>query len=213
MKEDDRGLLEVRLVLGHVVVDVLLQELLVLTPHLRAHGLDGLGAVGVQLATTLLSTAHVFGLRLVDEHFVILIDLQDELASMAEDQDPVDHWLAENPQWIEGALLLMLGYLLQDLLVPPYESSWVTEVNHLGQFFTLCEELELLLSLIILLFLSETFQECLVKGDKVFAVCDGHIGLVVVQSMELLHELKVSTVLAELSEADRALLKLKRAEG
>lgn len=204
VEEDHAGLFDRRFLLLHVVRDVLLQKLLIFSPHLRTQTLDLASAapISIQLSATLFAPHDVLGLAFVDNHFVVLVDLQGELASVAQNDHPSDHLLPQSLERREIRRILVQLDLLQNLLLPPHESGGVRKVDHVVVGFG--QELVLFVRVLIVLLVIESLNEAFVHLDDVASlrVEHIHVGAVVIQAVELLQELEVLAVLRKLLEAN-----------
>jgi len=204
VEEDHAGLFDRCFLLLHVIRDVLLQKLLIFPPHLGTQTLDlaSAASVSIQLSTTLLAPHDVLGLAPVDNHFVVLVDLKGELSSVTEDDHPSHHLLPQSFQRHEIGGILMQLDLLQNLLLPPHESSGVRKVDHVVVGF--CQELVLFVLILIVLLVVEPLYEAFVHLDNVasLGVEDIDVGTVVIQAVEFLQKLEILAVLRKLLEPD-----------
>lgn len=194
-----------------VSVDVLLQQLLVGSAHLRTERLDGLALVGSHLPTALLRAAHILRLCFARHHLLALVDLYDELAAVAQDQHPVDDRLAEDAERVEVAVLaVVLLDFLEDLALAPLQGDGVREVDQLGVHIVICrQEFELgLFFFALFLRLRQSINECLVERDGVSPVGDRDLWLILIHAPEFLHELVITTVLRKVTKQHLALAEL-----
>jgi hypothetical protein len=91
MQEYDVTVPDIALSFLHIGLDMILEELLVLPPHLGAHTGHDIGCVVfVQLPASLLPSGDVLGVRLSEENLGPFVDLDEELPSVTEDQYPHD---------------------------------------------------------------------------------------------------------------------------
>mmetsp|Transcript_35883 Transcript_35883/g.55085 ORF Transcript_35883/g.55085 Transcript_35883/m.55085 type:complete len:201 (+) Transcript_35883:232-834(+) len=199
MKEDDIGLLNSISHVFHVLLDAFLEDLLVLSTHLRTSTCSNLCVlVLVQLAPALLTTAHVLGLRLVILHNIILIDLQGELAAVAEDDHPRLCRFPQDAEGIEAQLVLMLLDAREDLLLSSEERGRVTEVDRVAAKLRIfSKELELVLFLSLVIFIiEEPVDEAFVHSGDVSSlrVEQADSRLVIIESVELFQEFVVVLV-------------------
>ena len=187
-----------------MVGDVLLEKLFILSPHLGTHALDltSAASIRVQLASTLLTSHDVFRLTPADDHFVVLVHLEGELASMTENNHPSYDLLPQGLERREIGGILMLLDLLQNFGLPPHESSGVREIAHVIVGFR--QKFVLIFVGVFLLLVVETLNKTFVYLDDVpsLRIIDINVRTVVVQAIELLEEFEILAVLRELLEAD-----------
>lgn len=98
----------------------------------------------------------------------------------------------------------MLLYPLQNLFLPPHQSSWIREVDVIQTFGGLRQILKffVLIVLLVLILIKKAVNESFIDLNDITCVRVLQIDmrLVVIKTIELLQELKVTSVLRKLLE-------------
>ena len=154
--------------------------------------------ISVGLATTLFPPDHILRLCPIMNELVIFVYLQAELASMTQDNHPLNGPHTKNSQWVESAYILVLLYCFQNFFLASHQSSRVTEINFKILIFSQKFEISGWLFLLVKQAKNEPFID--LKNVSSFRVVNIDPRLIVIEPIKLLQKFKILFVFRELLE-------------